>query len=404
MRNTRDRKFLFGFGIMLSFAVAAMAGEPWPNFRCDMQHSGRTTRVSRVRPTVNWSVPTSGSIAGSPVMDADGNLYVATATGRVSAFDRAGKRLWDFSTLGGIFGSPTLGPDSTIYVGDLTGVLYALSPKGSVRWLYRIDNGGKDARIVQAPAVGPNGTIYASSWDGHVHAVTPEGKRHWTFNSGRLLSASPAIDSSGTIYVVGLYEDTDLGVWALNPQGTQRWLFHRNMGSWPYPNETHVKSSVCVDEVRGRILVGANCPLGGFLCCLNLRDGSPVRWVPFGSAIYSAPAVDSKGIVYFGALDGCLYAYDLESGKSKWRFKTGGDFIFGSPLAEGNRNVYVGSSDGCLYKVTADGKEAWRFPANAEIRSTPVIDENGLLYFGSMNGRLFSLGGTASAPQSPPRR
>jgi len=216
-----------------------------------------------------------------------------------------------------------------------------------------------------------------------------------------LLTSSPAVDSSGVIYVVGLYEDADLGMWALNPDGTERWVFHRNMGSWqPYFNDTYIKSSVCVDEPRGRLSVGTNCPLGGFLCSLSVRDGSLLQWIPFASAIYSAPAVDFRGIVYFGALDGAVYSYDPASGARKWRFKTGGDFIFGSPLVDGNRNVYVGASDGCLYKIAPDGTRVWRFAANADVRSTPVIDENGALYFGSMDGHLYSIGGPASASQA----
>jgi outer membrane protein assembly factor BamB len=376
-----------------------MAAQPWPSFRGDMQHTGRTNHTSYLRPVLNWAEPTSGSIAGSPVMNSTGTIFVASGSGHVYAYDRDGTRLWTFPTQGAIFGSPTIGPNGTIYVGDVTGRVYAILPGGSEHWTYTITNGGRDARILQAPGVGADGRMYVCSWDGGVHCFTPDGTRQWVHDFGGYVSASPAVDSAGTIYVVG-YNSGDgdnLRVRAINPDNTTKWTKDdRDMGSWNYQKQTYIKSSVCVDEARGHLYVGANCPIGGYLWCLNLTDGSEVRWTSFNHSIYSAPAVDPSGIVYFGALDGRLYAYDAATGIEQWHFQTDGLFILGSPLVDGNGYVYVGATDGCLYKVASGGTEMWRFATNNDVRSTPLIDENGVIYFGSMDSRLYSIGGPSA--------
>lgn len=362
-----------------------------------MQHTGYTAHVSHLAPVLSWRAATSGSIVGSLVVDASGTLYAASASGHVYAYSRDGARRWVFPTQAAVFGSPTLGPDSTIYVGDLSGRIYAINPNGTQRWAYPIA-GSQDARILQSPGVGPDGTVYVCSWDGRVHAIAPGGTQRWDVSLGGYLSASPAVDTTGTIYVVG-YSNNNLRVYALNPSnGSEKWRFQKGMGSTSYGSfPTYIKSSVCIDEARGRVYVGANCPDRGYFCCLNLATGSQVSWVTFDHSLYSAPAVGPDGTVYFGALDGCLYAYNPETGTERWHFQTDGEFIFGSPLVDGEGYVYVGASDGCLYRIVPGGFESWRFATNADVRSTPLIDENGLIYFGSHDSHLYAVGGPSAA-------
>jgi len=382
---------------LIALASAAAAVEPWPHFRGDLPYTGRTDRVSRLGPTLLWSARTSGSIVGSPVMDSSGTLYVAAASGHVHAFDREGTRRWAFATSASLFGSPTLAPDATIHVGDLAGRVYALRPDGTLRWVYQITNSGRDARVIQAPGIGPEGNVYVCAWDGRLHAFGPGGAHLWGVSLGGYLSASPAVDTTGTIYVVG-YSDDDLRVYARRTDGTSKWTFARDMGSTAYGAfATYIKSSVCVDEARGRLYVAANCPDGGWFACLDLRTGAALDWRAFPRAIYSAPSVGPDGAVFFGALDGRLYAYDPDRKTVKWSFQTDGEFIFGSPLVDGDGSVYVGASDGCLYKVGPTGREVWRFATAADVRATPLIDAAGVLYFASHDSRLYAIGGVTRA-------
>src|SRR3954464_482812 len=47
-----------------------------------------------------------------------------------------------------------------------------------------------------------------------------------------------------------------------------------------------------------------------------------VKWAfKTEGSVLSSPAI-AGGVVYFGSVDGCLYAVDQETGKQKWKFKT----------------------------------------------------------------------------------
>jgi hypothetical protein len=71
-----------------------------------------------------------------------------------------------------------------------------------------------------SPAIGADGTIYVGSADG-TYAINPNGTQKWLFPiSSWDRNSSPAIGADGTIYV-GLVD----GTYAINPNGTQKWLF-----------------------------------------------------------------------------------------------------------------------------------------------------------------------------------
>ncbi len=91
---------------------------------------------------------------------------------------------------------------------------------------------------------------------------------------------------------------------------------------------------------------------------------------PVVEAWFSSPTVVNR-VVYFGADDGYVYAVDVESGKEKWRFKTG-DVVYSSPAIAEN-TVYAGSHDGNMYAINADtGREKWRFQTGYRVYSSPA--------------------------------
>src|SRR5258708_32528222 len=69
-------------------------GAPWPKFRGDAAQTG----ASAVRPT------------------------------------KMGGALWDFRTAKGIFSSPVVAADGTIYVGSADRTFYALNADGTLKW------------------------------------------------------------------------------------------------------------------------------------------------------------------------------------------------------------------------------------------------------------------------------
>jgi outer membrane protein assembly factor BamB len=104
----------------------------------------------------------------------------------------------------------------------------------------------------------------------------------------------------------------------------------------------------------------------------------------------STPTV-ADGVAYFGSLDKCLYAVEVETGKVLWKFQTEGR-VFSSPAISGGV-VYFGSEDGCLYAVKAGGSgEKWKFKTEGGVYDDPLV-VNDTVYFTCTDGYLYALDG-----------
>jgi eukaryotic-like serine/threonine-protein kinase len=90
-----------------------------------------------------------------------------------------------------------------------------------------------------------------------------------------------------------------------------------------------------------------------------------VKWTfAAGGAIVTSPAV-ADGTVYFGALDGHLYAVDQATGKEKWNFKSSMP-IASSPAIVGNTLYFVSGVGALVAMDTTSGKPKWVYTAEYE--------------------------------------
>jgi hypothetical protein len=84
-------------------------------------------------------------------------------------------------------------------------------------WRFRTNG-----EIESSAAIDPDdGTIYIGSDDGNVWAINPNGTEKWRFPTGGAVESSPIVDLDGTIYV----GSTDGKVYAIDPNRTQKWFF-----------------------------------------------------------------------------------------------------------------------------------------------------------------------------------
>lgn len=118
------------------------------------------------------------------------------------------------------------------------------------------------------------------------------------------------------------------------------------------------------------------------------------KWIYHtGKGIYSSPAIDSKGVIYFGSADGNLYALNSK-GVKLWNFTTSGE-VSTTPAIDDEGVLYFGSSD--FYALYPNGTEKWKFPVGNYIISSAAIDnETGNIYFGSYDGYLYALSPTGT--------
>ncbi len=130
-------------------------------------------------------------------------------------------------------------------------------------------------------------------------------------------------------------------------------------------------------------------------CFLLFRPGGGAKPGPMehafaiGGQMFAPPAA-AQGMLYIGAEDGTLYAYDLASGTTKWTFTTG-DKITAAPVVDANR-VYVGSWDQYVYALDAadGGRLIWKANTGGCIFAAPLLAD-GTLYVCTREGKVFAI-------------
>jgi outer membrane protein assembly factor BamB len=117
-----------------------------------------------------------------------------------------------------------------------------------------------------------------------------------------------------------------------------------------------------------------------------------------GSIEHCCPAIDENGIIYIGTIHDAangnhLYAF-YPNGTIRWKFYTGGD-ISSSPVIGEDGTIYFGHgggpNDGHINAVYPNGTLRWRFNASHAIYSSPAIGLDGTIYCGSHDTYIYAL-------------
>ncbi len=99
-----------------------------------------------------------------------------------------------------------------------------------------------------------------------------------------------------------------------------------------------------------------------------------------GNSIQSGPVLGND-LVYFGSLDGKVYAVVTKNGKHRWSFKTKGP-LYAPPALYGD-SLYIGSTDHFLYAFdAANGRLRWKFDAGSSVYAGAAVT-NGVVCLGS---------------------
>ncbi len=95
----------------------------------------------------------------------------------------------------------------------------------------------------------------------------------------------------------------------------------------------------------------------------------------------------------------CLFFYfhvslSASTGSLKWKFDTE-EYIESSPALSNNGTIYVGSGDNKLYAVNSDGTKKWEFETGSSVISSPALTGD-VIYFGSNDGYLYAVNSDGS--------
>ncbi|MBN1902966.1 PQQ-binding-like beta-propeller repeat protein [Candidatus Sumerlaeota bacterium] len=96
-----------------------------------------------------------------------------------------------------------------------------------------------------------------------------------------------------------------------------------------------------------------------------------------------------KNMVLVGANDGAFYALNAQNGNLIWKQDIGAE-ILGTAAAYEDL-ILFGAGNGKFYAFNLKGEPVWNFDAGAAVYSAPVVDETGIVYFGTNQAKIFAL-------------
>jgi outer membrane protein assembly factor BamB len=347
----------------------------------------------------SWSFPLGGYVYSMPCVGADGTIYVGTQNyGYIYAIDSNGNQKWYLNC--DVYATPALSTNGTIYlVYELTSGdwMAAISPSGIPLWyLPQQVNAG------YSPAVSlVDGTIFVASATNSILAVNPDGSLKWTSSMAPeyFACSSPVVGADGTIYC-GFYNSAlSIGrLYAIRPDGSVKWYYQLSN----YINTPSIDST-------GTIIFGVPTPVNQVYAVKpdgTLKWNVAVAGLSYSSTclVYSPPVVGVDGTIYISSA-ARLYALNPSDGSTKW-VKDNGDLLAGpeysnGPVIDTNGVIYYGASGqfgyGSVYAYNPDGSQAWAYSVNSEVECPLTITPDGKILVGATDSlKLIALKGTGS--------
>jgi hypothetical protein len=260
---------------------------------------------------------------------------------------------------------------------------------GSLKWQFLLPS-----KVVSAsPVIGTDGTIYMSngqSGSGGVYAINPDGTQKWLY-PGHSGDSAPAISTDGTVYMPGYRKFN-----AINPDGTLKWTYQaQNVFNYSSP-------TIGQD---GTIYIGCGIDL------LALNPGGNLLWqYRVGEDINSTPAVALDGTIYVRGTTDYLCAVN-RNGSQKWKLNLGSNPSgYGmSPVIAADGTIYTNGISiysygpdypdfeyNTLYAINPDGSTKWIYnaisPGGVSGIGTlvPALDLAGNIYLGGKVNDIWS--------------
>ncbi|MCD6327702.1 PQQ-like beta-propeller repeat protein [bacterium] len=356
--------------LLVFLSGLSVAEEQWGCFMHDERHSGMAFSVGPSTPQLKWTYDTGFAISNSPVIDADGNIYIGSADFHSLSPD--GSERFRFTDCGAIASTAAVSEELGVFFGSFDHNFYCLTTDGEL--VGRFNTGAYNDG---APTIGTDGSIYFGSRSESFYAFRSDGTLNWSYDAYDWIVSSPAIANDGTIYV----GCDDRRLYSFTPYGAVNWSY------------------IGYDWISGSPAIGPNekiiIPEWGDDRVTCLYPNGELAWTyrTFND-VRSSPAIYADGSVYFGSYDGCLYRISSQ-GRTNWSYDTGWQ-IYSSCALDMDGNCYFGAFDGKIYSLNSAGELRWTFETDNFIVSSCALDRDGTLYVGSMDGNLYAIGGGSS--------
>lgn len=306
--------------------------------------------------SVVHSYQMNGVIQSSPVIGADGSVYIGSDDGTLTALNASLDFKWHAHMGSPVRTNPAIGQNGYVYVASKLGYLYAFDPSGWwpswPRWQRYVGYG-----VESSPVVGADGSVYIGSPQGKVYRLNGNsGAVLGTFDAAADAScywwmrcdvqATPAIGADGTVYVGA---DAEY-FYALKPDlSTLKWRHHTGADMDGTP----------VVDANGDVIAGAS---NSNIYKFSGADGSVLWQHGVEAGVESGSVIGADGTVYV-ASNSTVSAL----GPGTWQSSvtcgdTGGLAGSAAPLADvcptrSGHSMYLGPADGTIVQ-TASGNSS----------------------------------------------
>ena len=231
------------------------------------------------------------------------------------------------------------------------------------------------------PALGTDGRVYfnTSSPSGRVFAIDPTIMDYdWSFVTNSMSgsdfeSASVTIGPDGDILV----PSTTGNAWRLNRV--------TGLPVWTKSGMASAHQTMVFTRDDQLVLV-AN---GNLVTALFYTNGQE-DWSFNAGSQAGGPGVAPDGTIVFGSENGTVFGINPD-GSFKWSWATLG-IIKAPPAFSNNGRVYIGGQDRRLYCLdVVTGARLWSFTADSDFRQSPLVGSDGRIYIMDLGGKLYCL-------------
>jgi len=284
-----------------------------------------------------------------------------------------------------------------------------------------------------------DGQLWYKSCFLHVTVRTDLPTALWRKDLAADIQADIYVSTNNVIYVnpYGAY------FYAIDARNGQiKWKFDKSQYSEAAIQGPFEESSAPT-VAEGKVFFGS---YNGKVYCLDMETGRLLWYYQLPKEPYRkntdtptsvfTPVTYHNGVIYFGGIDGYLYAVNASDGSLKWRYRAKSADPAGTPTNEGhkeiesrplvyNNKVFFNNWAGYVYAINLDGTEAWKkqivtsfylSPARSDIQAIPSANRifctkysGGVVAINAEDGSIAwegnelmwgSLGGKHNAPEN----
>jgi len=295
---------------------------------------------------------------------------------------------WKFyPTVQGPPSTPAIGNDGTIYFASGWNI-YAFSSDGTEKWHKQI---ATSTSLTGNPAINESGTIYVLGDEdpAKLFAInSTNGNIIWTYQSQSYIARStPSIGYDGTIYFFAY----DGKMYAINSDSSLKWVLNFMPSQTPDIDSSSVISSNGIIYINIRGTLFAISPAGEILWQNTLSEYS-------GST--ATPAIANDGSIFLNVFY-FLYKVIPSNGsiicKNTWSTYSSGLQPSVSPAIAPNGTVYVSGYENGIAKLYAFNSDcslkcsySFSEPSSSSYLSSPAISADGTVFIG-IGAKLYAI-------------